>query len=393
MKKLFANMALIAGGIVFALLVCEAALRLTGAGSMVISYGSMYQNDPAAGWTCSPNSNERFYLPGAFDVRIVCNSKGLRDSEKDYAKAPGTRRILMLGDSFIWGHGVENSAMVSTVLQDMLPGCETVNFGVKGYSTVQEVVRLESEGVRYEPDMALLFFCWNDLEDNFDSKDLSRPVAELEGDDDLRIVNSPVQNCYKSPVKLWLQANCRTFAFARYSLELLEEKFKTKRGRGELRAQLPADEARVVKKKPQGRMEFSLPELYAPPTPELDRAWTAVRLLLERARDTMARAGGRLAVVYVPTLEGTDRLIFSAEMQRAGYDPDEEDFDWNRPSSRLAGICRGLGVAYIDPTPVFRAYPDHAALFSKRDAHWSPTGHRLVAETVAASIADIEKGG
>lgn len=382
---------LTAVSLIFALAACELVIRLTGLGNMTISQGGLYINDRDVGWACSPDINERFFLPGAFDVRVVCNSRGLRDSEKGYEKTPGVRRIVVLGDSFAWGYGVENNEMVSSVLQSLVPGSETINFGVKGYSTVQEVLRLETEGLRYDPDLTLLFFCWNDLEDNFDDKERSRPVADIEGDDVLRIVNTPVQNYYKSPLKLWFQANCRTYAFARYSLELLQDKLKTRRGRGSLGVQEHVAKTRDTAEKKGGRMEFSLPEIYAPPTPEMDRAWTAVRLLLARARDTMLQSGGRLGVVYVATREGTDREIFFTEMKGAGYDPVAQDFDWDRPQKRLAGICAQLGIACIDPSPVFRAHPDPADLFSKRDAHWSPAGHRLVAETVAAAIADLGK--
>jgi len=101
----------------------------------------------------------------------------------------------------------------------------------------------------------------------------------------------------------------------------------------------------------------------------------------------MLNTGGKLGVVYVATREGTDREIFLAEMRSAGYEPDSDGLDWDRPSRRLAEICAQLDIPYIDPTPVFRAHPSPAYLFSKRDAHWSPAGHRLVAETVATKIA------
>jgi hypothetical protein len=388
LKKCITCCALTVISILIALLACELLLRVTGAGGMTITQGGLYINDRDVGWVCNPNSNERFFLPGSFDVRMVCNSKGLRDAEKDYVKSPGIRRILVLGDSFAWGHGVENHEMVSTVLQDLIPAAETINFGVKGYSTVQEVLRLEREGLRYDPDFALLFFCWNDLEDNFDSKDLRRPFVQLEGNDTLRIVNTPVQRHYKSPVKLWLQANSRTYGFARYRLELLDHKRKTRHGRDALRSQRLTPERRAEKKEAADRKVFSMPEIYAPPSPEMDRAWTAVRLLLTRARDTMAQAGGRLGVVYVATQQGSDRELFISEMKIAGYDPDSEELDWDRPSRRLAGICAQLDIPYINPTPIFRAHPDPSLLFFKHDAHWSPAGHRLVAETIAARIAE-----
>jgi hypothetical protein len=391
MKKMMTILMLTTFSIIFALLLCELIIRVTGAGSMTISREGLYRNDPDVGWVCTPNIDERFSLPGSFDVRVVCNSKGLRDAEKDYAKPAGIRRIAVLGDSFVWGYGVENQEMVSTVLQNLIPDTETLNFGVKGYSTVQEVLRFETEALRYEPVLTLLFFCWNDLEDNFDSKDLSRPIVVFENDDGLKIANRPVQNRHKSPIKLWFQHNVRVFGFARYSSELLQNKFKGKRRSEVLRAKPQTLKARSGKKSKNRRMEFSMIDMYAPPTPEMERAWMAMHMLLSKAKNLAERDGGNLIVVYVAMKEVMDKQIFATEMKRAGLNPDSETLDWDRPSNKLGEICAGLEIQYVDLTSVFRLHPEPHSLFLKKNAHWSAAGHRLAAETVAARIESIRK--
>ena len=358
---------------------------------MSISREGLYRNDRDVGWVCTPNIDERFFLPGSFDVRVVCNSNGLRDTEKDYAKPPEISRIAVLGDSFAWGYGVENQEMVSTVLQNLIPATETLNFGVKGYSTVQEVLRLETEALRYEPDVTLLFFCWNDLEDNFDSKDLSRPIVVVENEDVLEITNRPVQNRHKSPIKQWFQRNVRVFGFARYSSELLQNKFKARRRSEVLRAKPQTLKARSKKKSKNVRMEFSMVDMYAPPTPEMERAWTAMHLLLSKAKNLVESDGGSLIVVYVAMKEAMDTQIFATEMRRAGLNPESGTLDWDRPSNNLGEICAGLEIQYVDLTPVFRRQPEPFSLFLKKNAHWSAAGHQLAAETVAARIESIEK--
>jgi hypothetical protein len=201
MKKKIQNLMLIFASMSLTLLVSECILRVTGAGNMTVSPDTLFRSDRDVGWICTPNVNERYFKPGSFDVRVICNSHGLRDSEKGYAKPPETWRIGILGDSYAWGFGVENEEMVSTVLQNLIPNAETINFGVKGYSTLQEVLRLETEGLRYKPDLTLLFFCRNDLEDNFDDKEMKRPALIVTNDNVLKIRNRPVQRHYKSPIK------------------------------------------------------------------------------------------------------------------------------------------------------------------------------------------------
>ena len=391
MKRLLMILMLITCSMSFALLLCELIIRVTGAGSMTISRECLYRNDRDIGWVCASNIDERFFLPGSFDVRVVCNSKGLRDAEKDYAKLGGTKRIAVLGDSFVWGYGVENHEMVSTVIQNLIPDTETLNFGVKGYSTVQEVVRFETEGLRYDPDVTLLFFCWNDLEDNFDSKDLSRPIVVVDDDDDLHITNRPVQNRHKSPLKQWFQRNVRVFGFARYGSELIQNKFKERRRSEVLRAKPQTIKAGSAKKRKNGRMEFSMVDMYAPPAPEMERAWMAMRLLLSKAKNLAESSGGSLIVVYVAMKEAMDKQVFETEMSRAGLDPESGTLDWDRPSNKLGDICAGLEIQYVDLTPVFRHQPEPHSLFLKKNAHWSVAGHQLAAETVADRIKSIIK--
>jgi lysophospholipase L1-like esterase len=95
------------------------------------------------------------------------NSMGFRDREHSIEKAPGTYRILVLGDSITQGFGIEATEDVFTsVLEAELRAegvnAEVLNFGVSGYNTEQEVETLREKGLRYDPDLVVLAFCAND---------------------------------------------------------------------------------------------------------------------------------------------------------------------------------------------------------------------------------------
>jgi lysophospholipase L1-like esterase len=96
-------------------------------------------------------------------VRI--NQKGLRDREHSYERLPHTNRILVLGDSFAWGYGIEESERFSQLLETSL-GVEVINAGVSGYSTDQELLWFKGEGIKYNPDLVILIFTGNDIGDN-----------------------------------------------------------------------------------------------------------------------------------------------------------------------------------------------------------------------------------
>ena len=101
-------------------------------------------------------------------VRIATNDLGLR--ERPLAPHSfGETRILVLGDSvaFGWGVNVEDAAprQLERALQSSQTGTvKTINSGVPGYNTSQELAFLETYGDRLQPDLAVLLYVDNDID-------------------------------------------------------------------------------------------------------------------------------------------------------------------------------------------------------------------------------------
>ena len=103
--------------------------------------------------------------------KFVTNSRGFRSTrEFSYAKPANTLRVLSLGDSHTQGYEVHQDLTFSAVLERYLKHhkihAEAINTGVSGFSTAEELVLLENEGVKYKPDVVVLGFFANDFEDN-----------------------------------------------------------------------------------------------------------------------------------------------------------------------------------------------------------------------------------
>ena len=92
------------------------------------------------------------------------NAHGLRDRERAVPKPQGVRRILLLGDSVVEGHGIAQSHTISHQWESLyLEGMtEVLNFGVSSYITRSEVELLEVKGLQFEPDVVVLIFVEND---------------------------------------------------------------------------------------------------------------------------------------------------------------------------------------------------------------------------------------
>jgi lysophospholipase L1-like esterase len=96
------------------------------------------------------------------------NSLGFMDIERAFIKPSNTFRILLIGDSIAQGQGVPRQArfgnLVETGLQATYPARnhEVINLAITGYSTSQELVVLESIGMRFQPDLILWSYVLND---------------------------------------------------------------------------------------------------------------------------------------------------------------------------------------------------------------------------------------
>src|SRR5262245_16867203 len=146
--------------------------------------------DPIRGWAARPNVRNITVFGDRF---LNTNSKGLRGSlEFDYARRPGVKRVLALGDSYTFGDGVSDDETFAYALSRLLPDTEVLNLGVHGYGHDQMLLYLKQEGIKYRPDVVLLGFVWFDMYRNLRTfNSFSKPRYVLRGTE-LRLENVPV---------------------------------------------------------------------------------------------------------------------------------------------------------------------------------------------------------
>jgi lysophospholipase L1-like esterase len=196
LKKFGMGFLLLLLGLGIALLLSEGVARIlfphwaprTGA------LTSFWRYDSALGWSHIPNSKGSFNSFG-FESIVTINSKGFRDVERSYERDPSKYRIVVLGDSMVWGWGVQQDDMFTALLEKQHRDLEVINLGVSGYGTDQELILLRQEAVRYNPDLIVVVVMDNDFDTNV-RKELflgyNKPAFELSDDGDLHLTNTPV---------------------------------------------------------------------------------------------------------------------------------------------------------------------------------------------------------
>jgi hypothetical protein len=166
LRGILINLSLIIISTLFALVVSEIALRLIGLKPLYVSpeRDRFWKYDPLLGWAHKPGQEGIFETP-QFRTLVRINDNGLRDRPHSYARQNNIERILVLGDSFAWGYGVEESERFSQLLEKSLD-VEAINAGVSGYSTDQELLWYQNEGIKYDTDLVILELAGNDVDDN-----------------------------------------------------------------------------------------------------------------------------------------------------------------------------------------------------------------------------------
>ena len=123
----------------------------------------MYVSDEKAGYRPTPNFKGRIERLG-FVTEFSTNSLGMRAPEVGPKRGP---RILVFGDSFTWGWGVnQGEEWVSVLDRELGEAAEALNCGVNGYGTEGELGFLERIGRSLAPDLVLVGFFTNDYTDN-----------------------------------------------------------------------------------------------------------------------------------------------------------------------------------------------------------------------------------
>lgn len=272
-----------------------------------------------------------------YHIRI--NSEGFRGEEVDLSIRPAGRRILCVGDSYTFGHHVDDAEAFPARLERILDGegrdDQVINAGANGFTIVDELEYLRLKGMNLRPDLVILSFSQNDIMDLTRPRpmiDVMREHAELKG------------RFLLGPALKFLQ---HTALFN--GMQRLAASLRVRQRRG-----APAGAGA-----------------------DLDALWSRYRRHLAQVAQLVGEHGARLLLVVWPSAE-----------QAAGA----ADLE---PQRRLARDCSELGLDMLDLTPTLRSAinrGEHPYLVPL-DGHPSAEGHALAAEAIARRLAGGDRSG
>jgi len=130
------------------------------------NYQTFFEPDDELGKI--PKKNFRGNLIAAeFNTLIYTNSDGFRSDFEYTAEGDSIIKIMLLGDSFTFGFGVERAEAFDFLLKKMIEdslglNVECYNYGVIGYGTLQELI-VYHKHKNIKPDLLIIGFYARDM--------------------------------------------------------------------------------------------------------------------------------------------------------------------------------------------------------------------------------------
>jgi lysophospholipase L1-like esterase len=357
LKTVAVRLIVLALGFVAATLVAETAVRLIAPQPL-----QHIQLDDQLYFVNRPGARFRYRKEGEYAIDVVYNSWGYRGPIPDASPAPGTTRILLIGDSQTEGLQVRYEETYGAVLGRALEGLlptrrfEVVNLGVSAYGTHQEVLTLRRYGGRVRPCWVVLgFYPGNDLSDNV------RWPLIVDDADGIRLI----EHRFSFARRLWLGTKIWLASVSHlYTLSAAQ-----------LKALLPRPRLTQV-----GVLEPA-----APDAGMSSRPMRVTEQLLRLARDGTRNLDARLVVLVIPERSQVKRADGAPP---TGLDDIEQHF---------ASWFAREGILHVEALASLRSASRRGEnVFFQRDGHLNAAGHRVVGELLARQLAPVlgrEPGG
>lgn len=308
-----------------------------------------------------------------FTFQFSTNAQGLRmDYDLSARGIPGGRRILLVGDSFTFGYGVQQNEVFSAQLQRLLDPdrrrIELINAGfASGFTLDTEYLFTREVGAKWHPDLVIVGVSLpNDLDD------LGTTTWSIS---DGRLVSIRKLNEY---VPLWIKKSGLVNLFVKRAwprIQNLTAGPRTPKAEGELNS------------------VCSLPEEpYRPPSPKRRASWapSEINLSAENWSETekaewVAKAWSedadaqryRLKLLFIPDREEVEGTSSEGSIRRLQF-----------IRSVFAQAAASAGLEILDPALDMRRRwcQTGEGYYFGIDGHWNANGHRFIAAWLAGRV-------
>lgn len=344
--------------------------------------GTVIRFDPMLGWSLDPGSSHHAqHNQRDIDYHIRINQLGMRDRQITVEKPEGIRRILVLGDSFVFGTGVEAEWRTTDVIGRALgDDVEVINAGVSGWGNGQELVNYETKLRRLHPDVVVLtIMAANDIINNM----LDHLFLETAPKPRFTLVkgelrwSGPISQPPPPPMTLRRMLGKSQF------LVLMKRRLDSFREHPEVDRGVAAESGLEPEWMRRGYSHWLV---YERDHDTLNEGWEITDAILQRFAKDCREDGVELIVMAFPLKIEVDDAWRERLLGRADVDPATLDLDL--PYRKLRQICQRNGIDFIYPLEEFRGGATRRNLYFRLDGHPNRYGHMMAARVLLDHLRD-----
>lgn len=220
-KRLLLNLVLLCTVLLFIAVVLELFLRITGIQKIVAFNPPIYlkSEDLEIFYTLKPSLDTH-----AYGAELTTNAMGFRSPEV----AKDSRPLVLLGDSVVFGFGVDDKETIGAHLQSFVPTTPILSAALNGYNITQLRATYENTLSVLSPRGLILFFVANDMDEplRLDDEGYFRSHSDTDTGAYVERMEKKLQGTLPIPFKTTLQMHSALFVF-------LERTTKSLRSRSE----------------------------------------------------------------------------------------------------------------------------------------------------------------
>ena len=318
--------------------------------------------DDTVGFRLSPHFEGDMVIKSE-KTPIKINAMGFRDEDL----AQNAFRILSMGDSFCFGHGVRQeqtyTAKLESVLTDSGVQVQALNLGAPGYNTHNAIELLRAEADTLKPDLVVLgFYVGNDITANHEDH-LGRFVVRS----GLLVLHRPGLPDWELSAKSFLYANSRLIPLL-YSFL------------GKKESRSPCDALLWDQGFALGVIEKNL-------RPKIQEAMLVTQETLRGLQRLSSNIGAPLVLVLLPGPYQYKTQTLQAVVRLCDFAP--EHFDTDQPNRILHKFAESIDLPTLDLLPAFREATQKGERLHL-DVHFNRAGHELAGQLIANYL--LEKG-
>ncbi|MCP4683043.1 MAG: hypothetical protein GY864_11975 [Desulfobacterales bacterium] len=304
------------------------------------------------GWDLIPGASGTGNLGEFYQI----NASGFRGPEFKMEKKPGIQRIMVIGDSFTFGMGVNWEDAYPTRLERILNEkkrpCEVINCGVIAHHMWQHDEMLRGKVLSYKPDLIILGLYQDDISASVPPFIMS---ADYQG---VNIFKNNKDQGFMTRFFLWnVLENTHS---------LIEYKYRYQRGYTYLK--------RIKERKKKIGPSNPTNSYYRTMAGKIEKhKYSEFAGALKRFVKTANDAGTEVLVAMIPD----SVQLNDSHMQEV-----------NRIVERT---CGKVQVPFVDTTPFLEAGGDPFSLYLfPFNAHNNPKGLQIIAAAIAEQIVKLE---